>query len=63
VFFNWAFVALALFSASLLIMSCKTPEFFEKPPLLGAEKHRQDQVTSYLYVDTTNVDFAYIESE
>jgi len=39
------------------------PEFFEKSPLLGAEKYPDFQVTLCLRNDTTNVDFAYIESE
>jgi len=44
-------------------MSCKISELFEKSPLSGAEKHHNFQVTSYIHFDTTNVDFAYIESE
>ncbi len=44
-------------------MSCKMPESFEKPPLSGAEKYRDFQVTSCHHFVTTNVDFAYIESE
>jgi hypothetical protein len=43
--------------------SCKTPESFEKPPLSGAKKHPDFQVTSCHHFVTTNVDFAYIESE
>jgi hypothetical protein len=39
------------------------PDFFEKPPLSGPEKHTDFEVTSCLHFDTTNVDFAYIESE
>jgi hypothetical protein len=38
-------------------------EFIEKSPLSGAGKHPDFQVTSCLHFDTTNVDFAYIESE
>jgi len=34
-----------------------------KSPLSGAEKHHNFQVTLCLQNDTTNVDFAYIESE
>jgi hypothetical protein len=44
-------------------MSSKTPESLEKPPLSGAGKHPDFQVTSCHHFDTTNVDFAYIESE
>ena len=43
--------------------SCKMPEFFEKSPLSGAGKHRDFQVTSCHQNVTTNVNFAYIESE
>jgi len=43
--------------------SCKIPEFSEKSPLSGAEKHRNFQVTSCHPFVSTNVDFAYIESE
>ncbi len=43
-------------------MSCKMPEFFEKSPLSGTEKHPDFQVTSCHHFDSTNVDFAYIES-
>jgi len=39
------------------------PEFFEKLPLSGAEKHLDFQVTSCHRFISTNVDFAYIESE
>jgi len=39
------------------------PEFFEKSPLSAAEKHPDFQVTVFLQNVTTNVDFAYIESE
>jgi hypothetical protein len=39
------------------------PEFFGKLPLSGAEKHPDFQVTSCLQNVSTNVDFAYIESE
>jgi hypothetical protein len=39
------------------------PEFFEKSPLSGAEKHRNFQVTSCHQNVSTDVDFAYIESE
>jgi hypothetical protein len=39
------------------------PEFFEKPPLSRAEKRPDFQVTSCHQNDTTNVDFAYTESE
>ena len=38
-------------------------EFFENSPLSGAGKHPDFQVTLCLQNDTTNVDFAYIESE
>jgi len=43
--------------------SCKIPEFFEKSPLSGAAKLPDFTVTSCHHFDTTNVDFAYIESE
>jgi len=39
------------------------PEFFKKSPFSGAEKHPDFQVTSCHHFDTTNADFAYIESE
>jgi len=39
------------------------PEFIEKSPLLEAEKHPDFQVTSCHRFVSTNVDFAYIESE
>jgi len=45
------------------ISSCKIPEFFDKSPLSGAEKHSDFQVTSCHHFVTTNADFAYIESE
>jgi hypothetical protein len=38
-------------------------EFFEKSPLSGAEKHRNYTVTLCSQNDTTNPNFAYIESE
>ncbi len=41
----------------------KMSEFFEKSPLSGGRKHPAFQVTSFLHFDTTDVDFAYIESE
>ena len=50
-------------SIELRTDAIKIPEFFEKPPLSGAEKHPDFQVTSCLHNDTTNVNFAYIESE
>ncbi len=43
--------------------SYKTSAFFEKSHLSGAGKHPDFQVTSCLHFVTTNVDFAYIESE
>jgi hypothetical protein len=43
--------------------SYKMSEFFEKSPLSGAIKHRDFPVTLCLYFVTTDVDFAYIESE
>jgi hypothetical protein len=46
-----------------IYMRRKTPELFEKPPLSKAGKHPDFQVTSCHHFDTTNVDFAYIESE
>ena len=46
-----------------LPMRTKMPEFFEKPFLSGAGKHPDFQVTSCRHFDTTNVNFAYIESE
>jgi len=39
------------------------PEFFEKSPLSGAGKHPDFQVTYSYHFISTNVDFAYIESE
>jgi hypothetical protein len=39
------------------------PGFFEKSHLSGAGKHPDFQVTSCHHFDTTNVDFACIESE
>jgi hypothetical protein len=41
----------------------KMSEFFEKSPLSGGRKHPDFQVTSCHQNDSTNVDFAYIESE
>jgi hypothetical protein len=38
-------------------------ELFEKSPLSKAEKHPDFQVTLCHHFVTTNVDFAYIESE
>jgi len=46
-----------------IFASCKMPEFCEKSPISGAGKHPDFQVTSCLQNDSTNVDFAYIESE
>jgi hypothetical protein len=43
--------------------SSKTSEFSKKSPLSGAEKHPDFQVTQCFQNVTTNVDFAYIESE
>ena len=43
--------------------SCKLPKFFNKPPLSGAKKHPDFQVTLWLHFVTTNINFAYIESE
>jgi hypothetical protein len=39
------------------------PEFFKKPPHSGAKKHPDFQVTLCIHFVTTDVDFAYIESE
>jgi len=47
----------------LIFMSSKMPEFFEKSPLSGAEKHLVFQVTSCYQNVSTNVNFAYIESK
>jgi hypothetical protein len=44
-------------------MNCKIPEFLEKSPLSEAAKQPDFQVTSCHHFDTTNVDFAHIESE
>jgi len=45
-------------------LGCKEiPEFIEKSPLSEAGKHPDYQVTSCHHFDTTNVNFAYIESE
>jgi hypothetical protein len=41
----------------------KIPEFFKKSSLSRAKKHQNFQVTSCHQNDTTNVDFAYVESE
>jgi len=38
-------------------------EFIPKPLLSGAEKYPDFQVTSCLHFDTTNANFACIESE
>ena len=46
-----------------IFVHLKIPEFFENSPLSGAGKHPDFQVTSCLHFDTTNVNFAYIESE
>jgi hypothetical protein len=46
-----------------IFASCKMPEFFEMSPLSGAGKHPDFQVTLCHHFVTTNVDFAYIESE
>ena len=43
--------------------SCKMPEFSEKSLFSGAGKHPDFQVTLCLRFVTTNVNFAYIESE
>jgi hypothetical protein len=50
-------------SNALIFIRYKMPEFFEKSTLSGAGKHPDFQVTSCHHFDTTNVDFAYIESE
>ena len=46
-----------------IFMHPKTPEFFKKSPLSGAQKHPDFQVTLCLQNVSTNVNFAYIESE
>ena len=46
-----------------IFSSCKMPAFLEKSPLSCAKKYPNFQVTSCLHFVTTNVDFAYIESE
>ncbi len=46
-----------------IFMHRKMLEFFEKSPVSRAEKHPDFQVTSCRHFVTTNVDFAYIESE
>jgi len=43
--------------------NCKMPEFFEMSLLSEARKHHNFQVTVCLQNVSTNVDFAYIESE
>jgi len=48
---------------SPIFLSREMPEFFEKSPLSGAGKHPDFQVTSCHHFDSTDVDFAYIESE
>jgi len=40
----------------------KRQKIFKKSPLSVAKKQLDFQVTSCHYFDTTNVDFAYIES-
>ena len=47
----------------LIFVYCKISEFYKNPPLSGAKKHPDFQVTRCLRFVTTNVDFAYIESE
>ncbi len=46
-----------------IFMSSRMSGVFEKSPLSGAEKYPDFQVTSCLRFVTTNVNFAYIESE
>ena len=41
----------------------KTQEFLERSPLSGAGKHTDFQVRLCLQNVSTNVDFAYVESE
>jgi hypothetical protein len=51
------------YTKDTLPTSFKTSESFEKSPLSGAGKHPDFQVTSCHHFVTTNVDFAYIETE
>jgi hypothetical protein len=44
-------------------MSYKMSEFFKKSHLSGLKKHPNFQVTSCHHFVTTNVNFAYTESE
>jgi len=44
-------------------LSSKIPEISKKSPLSKVGKHPDFQVTPCLHFVTTNVDFAYIESE
>ncbi len=46
-----------------ILTSCKTLEFLERSPFLKAEKHPDFQVTFCHCFVSTNVDFAYPESE
>jgi len=46
-----------------IFASCKISKFLEKPLLSKAEKHPEFQVTSCHHFVTTNIKFAYIESE
>jgi len=46
-----------------IFASCKMPEFYEKSLLSGAGKQPDFQVTFYHHFVTTNIKFAYIESE
>ncbi len=48
---------------SPILASSNMPEFVEMSPPSGPGKHPDFQVTSCHHFDTTNVDFAYIESE
>jgi len=40
-----------------IFLSCKMPQFSKKPPLSGAEKHPDFQVTCWRHFDTTNAKF------
>jgi len=46
-----------------IFMSSRMSGVFEKSPFSGTEKHPDFQVTSCHHFDTTNANFAYIESE
>jgi hypothetical protein len=52
-FMNWT----ALVNKTTTFSS---PKLYPKPPCSGAERHREDQVTSWLHFVSTDLDFAQI---